>query len=298
MTRTNPLNNALVFNATAAKYSTLAIEIDIALRVGFAGIETTAKKIRDYLDVGHTVADLRAALKGLPIYGIGTILDVERHGSDARSLIADAEEMFGLAGEIGARAIQVITGPLDFREVMLFGEGRPKKRYRGVLEYGEVEQIEVTAANLRLLAEMGERVGVIVYLEALAWAPLKTVNQQLTLLQRTDHNNLKMVVDYWHLFACGEKPEDIAKIDKDYIYGVHVCDSLPIPPNDVPDESVLRDVETGKGIIDLKAWTDAVKATGYSNWWCSETFCRKIQQENTYEIAAQMKSQLQELLIE
>ena len=40
-----------------------------------------------------------------------------------------------------------------------------------------------------------------------------------------------------------------------------------------------------------------MKATGYKGWWCSETFCRKIQHENSYEIAAQMKSQLATLIL-
>jgi L-ribulose-5-phosphate 3-epimerase UlaE len=77
---------------------------------------------------------------------------------------------------------------------------------------------------------------------------------------------------------------------------VHVCDSLPIPFGEVPNETVLRDVQTGNGVIDLRAWTDAVKATGYKNWWCSETFCKKTQQQNSYLVATQMKKQLWDLI--
>lgn len=288
--------NVLVFNTTAAKYSTLAIEIDIARRLGFHGLETTAGKIRDYLEAGHTTADLKAELNGLPIYGIGTILNAERHGTDTRSLISESETMFDLARQIGARGVQVINGPLDFREVVRFRQGRPKEGYRGVLEYSEEKQTEVTAASLRLLAEIAKQSGILVYFEALAWSPLKTTKQQLSLLRKVNHDNLKIVIDYWHFFACGDRPEDVAQIDSEYIYGVHVCDSLPVSPADVPDETVLRDVPTGDGVIDLKAWTDAVKATGYKDWWCSETFCRKIQQENSYEISKAMKSQLAELV--
>jgi len=36
-----------------------------------------------------------------------------------------------------------------------------------------------------------------------------------------------MVIDYWHCFTSGVKPEEIARMNKDVIYGVHVCDSLP-----------------------------------------------------------------------
>jgi sugar phosphate isomerase/epimerase len=292
----NDLTDAFVFNTTAAKHSTLTIEIDIAHKVGFSGIETTAAKVQNYLDVGHSVSDLHSELRGLPIYGIGTIVDIERHRSDYEALMADAERIFCLANKVGARAVQVINGPLDCREVVRFRGRLPRQGYSGVLEYNEPEQIEITATNLRLLAQMGQEAGVIVYLEALAWSPLNTVKQQLALVQKANHQNLKIVIDFWHCFASGDHPEDIAKIDKDLIYGVHVCDSLPIPFGEVPNETVLRDVQTGNGVIDLRAWTDAVKATGYKNWWCSETFCKKTQQQNSYLVATQMKKQLWDLI--
>ena len=288
-------DNALVFNTTAAKHSTLAMEIDVAHRVGFAGLETTAAKVRSYLDADHSVSDLMAALDGLPVYGIGTVLNVERHGDEASSLISDATAIFDVAQVVGAKGVQVINGPLDYREVVRFNEGKPRGGYRGVLEYGHDQRLEITAANLKMLAKRAQEFDLIVYLEALAWSPVNSLADQLAVLRAADEKNLKMVIDYWHCYASGDRPEDVAAMDADLIYGVHVCDSLPLT-GAVPDESVLRDVPTGQGVLDLKAWTAAVKATGYKGWWCSETFCRKIQQENTYEVASQMKSQLTELI--
>ena len=288
-------DNALIFNTTAAKHATLAIEIDVARDVGFAGIETTAAKIQSYLDADHTVSDLRSALSGLPVFGVGTVLNVERHGDETASLISDARAIFELAHKVGAGGVQVITGPLDYREVVRFTEGKPRQGYRGVLEYQEEERIEITAKNLTLLGKMAGEFDLIVYLEALAWSPLNSLADQISLLRKVNCDNLKMVVDYWHCYASGDHPEDLAKIDGDLIYGVHVCDSLPFSGG-VPNETVLRDIPTGQGVLDLNAWTDAVKATGYTGWWCSETFCRKLQQENSYDVASQMKSQLAGLL--
>jgi sugar phosphate isomerase/epimerase len=287
--------NALIFNTTAAKHATLAIEIDVARYAGFTGLETTAAKIRSYLDADHSVSDIKAALNGLPIYGIGTILDIERHGDDARSLISDARAIFELAHHVGAGGVQVITGPLDHLEVVRFREGKPEAGYRGVLDYNEEERIEITAGNLKMLAEIAREFDLIVYLEALAWSPLNSLTHQVTLLRKANQDNLKMVVDYWHCYASGDYPEDVAKIDGNLIYGVHVCDSLAFSGG-VPNESVLRNIPTGEGVLDLKAWTDAVKATGYTGWWCSETFCRKLQQENSYDVASQMKAQLASLI--
>jgi sugar phosphate isomerase/epimerase len=288
--------NALIFNTTAARRATLAKEIDLARYADFTGIETTAAKVLSYLDADHSVSDLKAALDGLPIYGIGTVLNIERHGDDARSLISDARGIFELAHHVGAGGVQVITGPLDYREVVRFREGKPKAGYRGVLDYKEEERIEITAGNLKMLAEVAQEFDLIVYLEALAWSPVNSLAHQVALLRKANQDNLKMVVDYWHCYASGDHPEDVARIDGNLIYGVHVCDSLPFTGG-VPNESVLRDIPTGEGVLDLKAWTDAVKATGYTGWWCSETFCRKLQQENSYDVASQMRAQLASLIL-
>jgi len=287
--------NALVFNTTAARHAPLAMGIDIARYAGFEGIETTATKVCDYLAADHSISDLLSALGGLPIYGIGTILDAERHGDDALSLVADARTICELAHSVGAKGVQVINGPLDYREVIRFREGKPKVGYRGVLAYNDEERIEITAANLKLLAQIAQEFNLIVYLEALAWSPVNSLAQQLELLRRADQDNLKIVIDYWHCYISGDLPEDVAKIDCALIFGVHVCDSLPYSGG-VPDETVLRDVPTGMGVIDQKEWTDAVKATGYKGWWCAETFCQRLQQKNSYEVAKQMKSQLTALV--
>jgi len=118
----------------------------------------------------------------------------------------------------------------------------------------------------------------------------------VALLRKANQDNLKMVVDYWHCYASGDHPEDVARIDSNLIYGVHVCDSLAFSGG-VPNETVLRNVPTGEGVLDLRTWTDAVKATGYKGWWCSETFCGKLQQENSYDVARQMKTQLASLIL-
>src|SRR5438445_6520795 len=163
--------NALIFNTTAAKHATFAMEIDVARHAGFAGIETTAVKVQSYVDADHSFSDVAAVLNGLPVYGIGTILDIERHGDDVRSLISDARAIFELAHHVGAAGVQVITGPLDYLEVVRFREGRPKAGYRGVLDCKEEERIEITAGNLKMLAEIAREFDLIVYLEALSWSP-------------------------------------------------------------------------------------------------------------------------------
>ena len=49
---------------------------------------------------------------------------------------------------------------------------------------------------------------------------------------------------------------------------------------------------TGKGVLNLKEWTDAVKATGYRGWWAAETFSRNMQQQSVNVVARDMRQLL------
>ncbi|MGI9357725.1 MAG: TIM barrel protein, partial [Rhizobiaceae bacterium] len=118
----------------------------------------------------------------------------------------------------------------------------------------------------------------------------------LELIGRAGRDNIKMVVDYWHCYVSGDTPDTVSKLNKDVVYGVHVCDSLSFSGG-IPDESVLRDVPTGKGVLDLQAWCDAVKATGYIGWWSPELFCQKQHQENSFKVAAELKALLESLVL-
>jgi sugar phosphate isomerase/epimerase len=287
--------NTLVFNTTVAKHSTLMMELDIARSNGYSAIETTAAKVKSFLSAGHNEQDLKRTLEGFTIFGIGTIVDIERHGDDKASLISEAEEIFEIAALVGAKGVQVINGPLDFKAVEAHHRNEPVNGYRGVLGYDREHQVSITASNLARLADMAREFGILIYLEALAWSPLNKIRDQLDVLEAANRDNIKMVVDYWHCYTSGDTPDDVARIDRERIFGVHVCDALPFNGG-VPNETQLRDVATGEGILNLPEWTDAVKHTGYDDWWSSETFCRKQQQQNSYEVTAKLKEQLEHLV--
>jgi|GEM_PF-264028 len=289
------LKNRLTFNTTAARHCNFIMQMDIARHAGFDSVELTSEPVRAYLDAGYSHKDLKVALDGLQVQGIGALLDIERTGKLGREMMSQAEELYALATVVGAKGVQLVTGPLDYRAVVEYRCDGRTSRYSGVSGCSEEEQIARTAINLQRLADRAQEVGLIVYVEALSWTPVATLEQQVRILERADRDNLKIVIDYWHCYTSGASPEDVANIDKRHLYGIHVCDSLPFPGG-VPDETVLRDVATGHGILDLHAWTQAVKATGYEGWWCSETFCRAQQQSNGYGVAKQLFGQLDALV--
>ncbi len=67
-------------------------------------------------------------------------------------------------------------------------------------------------------------------------------------------------------------------------------------PSGIPDEAVLRDVPTGKGVLALRDWTEAVKSTGYAGWWSCEQFCRRQQQDDSNAVAHDLHALMSDLI--
>ncbi|MEO6300270.1 MAG: sugar phosphate isomerase/epimerase family protein [Paracoccaceae bacterium] len=277
----------LIYHGLVSRHSTLAMDLEIMRATGFAGLEISAAKMRSVLEAGFTEAELAEWLNGVDIPGIGFLLDIERTGHDEPALLREAEDIFHLATIAGAKGVQVLTGPVDVKAVLAHAAGTNSGLYEGVLRLPKAEQITKTATNLRNLADMAASKGLLLYLESLAWSPLNTLADQVELIDRTGRDNVRLVVDYWHCYASGDTPDAVAKLDGKMIYGVHICDSLPFHGG-IPNEAILRDVPTGQGVLNMQAWTDAVKATGYVGWWSCELFCRKQQQDNSFTVASDL----------
>ena len=62
--------------------------------------------------------------------------------------------------------------------------------------------------------------------------------------------------------------------------------------NDVPDQSVHRNVVIGGGAIPLQEWIDAIKSTGYDGWWVSEMFSDKANEHDFLKVATTMRNLL------
>ncbi len=287
--------NALIFHSMASKFNTLSIDIDIAKTLGFDGLETSGDKIAAFLEAGFSEAELRERLSGLQLPGIGFLIDLECQGAQRDEMIFEAERLCRLAAAAGASGIEAITGPLDIRVYEADSIVKYPALYRGVVDLPKDRQIGLTADNLRLVADIAARFGIVVYLEALSWTPLKSIDDQMRIIDACNRDNVRLVIDFWHSYTAGDTPERLARLDKNLIYGVHLCDSLPFHGG-VPNEVILRDIRTGKGVLNLQNWVDAVKATGFDGWWSCELFCKRDHQDNSYEVANNLKATMSKLI--
>lgn len=286
----------LVYHGLVSQHSTLSIDLEVMRRSAFEGLEVSAKKMRDVLAAGFTESELAQRFQNVFVPGIGFLLDAERHGPDEGSLMRDAEEIFRLATIAGAKGVQVITGPVQLAAAQAYADARAWPGYSGVLGLPRDEQMTILTGSLARLADAAAAHGLLIYLEALAWLPLNRLTDQVEAIERAGRDNLRLVVDFWHCYASGDTPDDVARLDKAIIHGVHFCDSRALAPG-LPDEAVARDVPTGQGVLNLRDWADAVKATGYEGWWSCELFCRRQQQDDSFAVARSLYGLMHEMIL-
>ena len=270
-----------------ANHANLLTAIRIARETGYDGIEIGGDKLMRYLSQGFGIETLLPLLNETPPIGLSYVRDIERQEpKEYAALLEECETICTLAEKIGCPMVQLLTGPLD-----------PTGSYKGLGDRPWPEMRRLTAKNLTALAAIGKAHGVRFYLEALTFTPLHRLSQQLELLAEAACNNVGLVLDFYHLWGSGTRPDEIAKIKKESIFCVDFCDSVGgFGERDDPRQRG-RDVWTGGGRIPLKEWVDAVRATGFDGVWRCELLSPKYWELDPWQTARDLRVLLQYLLV-
>jgi sugar phosphate isomerase/epimerase len=270
----------------AAKHSNLLTSIRIARETGYAGVEIGRDKLQRYLAQGFGIDRLQPLLQATPPIGLSYVQDIERQQSrEYEALLSECDAACSLAEQIGCPMVQLLTGPLD-----------PIGPYKGLSNRPWPEMRRQTAKNLTALAAIGKSHGVRFYLEGLTFTPLHRLEQQLEVLAEAGQDNVGLVLDFYHLWGSGTRPEEIARVSKELIFCVDFCDSAdPFGQRGDPGQRG-RDVWTGEGRIPLKEWVDAVKATGFDGIWRCELLSPKYWELDPWQTARDLRQLLEGLL--
>lgn len=287
--------NALSMHSSVAGRTNLRTYIAAAKAAGFDCIEPTFVQLNYFLNSAHTAADVRALLGDLEVSAVGWLADCERQGYAFVEMMKEAESLFETVSSIGGQAVEIINGPVDYRAVECFRSGEPYTGYMGLQGLPYDEQEALTAKNLRALADLAAQFGLTLYFEPLCWTPIPSLREGIPLIQKVDRDNMKLVVDFYHNYICGVDAEFLARIDKEMILGVHTCNSRE-PDDRVPCEPIFRDIGFHEGNVPMKEWVDAIKSTGFDNWWVYETFSRHEQEEEVYSFAKYVHDELAKLV--
>ena len=260
-------------------HGNILTDVRIAKDCGYEALELHTDKLLRYLDAGRTAGELKAALYAHSIVpaAIDIIGGIEVQNSEGKEkLFALTKRLCAVAVTIGAKVVQV-------------------NPFSGLEGRGIYGILTLTAANLRVIADIGKANGIRFQLEGAAWTPIHTLGQCLELIERTGRDNVGLVIDFWHFWAGrGAEPEDIARLDASMIYGVHLCDGFrPAAGAAWPDERELRGCLPGDGDLPVREWMDAVKSTGYDGFVSGEFLNQRLWEEDLLDVALRMRERME-----
>jgi sugar phosphate isomerase/epimerase len=272
----------ITMHGLTTMHCNLRTEIRIAHEAGYDALEMTVAKLERYLDVGLKVEDLIPVFEKYAISPVmlNALYPIEfTEPREREAVLARADRLCTAAEVLGCPTIQVV--PLSKYE------GRPWP-----------EVLHLTAGNLMEIADIGKRHGVQFQVEPVAWAPIHSLSQSLQLIEETGRDNVAMVIDFWHLSAGGETtPNEVAKLRGSQIYGVHFCDGLLHTPGTEWDEYALRSFLPGEGVIPIREWVAAVKATGFDGVWSGELLSPKHWEWDLLELAIKSRQLMESYIL-
>jgi sugar phosphate isomerase/epimerase len=238
-------------------YCNVMTEARIAAETGYDGLEFLHYKLLRYLDNGGTTAALKQRVHGFGLQTscLNALIDIERYREGEKQvMLAEALRLTQVAAELECPNIQILA-------------------QHGIDHLPQAQIMDIMTENISAIADIGQQYGVRYQIEVIAHTQFNTLDQALDVIRRIGKPNIGLVIDFWHLFATGKtSPADIAALDPSLIFGVHFCDGRRPRPGEAWEETVLRAYMPGEGEIDIQAWTDAVKATGFDGVWSAELF--------------------------
>ncbi|WP_052296456.1 sugar phosphate isomerase/epimerase family protein [Candidatus Epulonipiscium viviparus] len=261
--------------------SNIISDIRIAKEAGYDAIEAVGSKVLNYLESGNSIDYLKETLQkyDMKIVSVNDIAHCERTDPEnVKRIIEEAHALSSFCQAVGSPTIQLVP--------LCAHEGKPWEQI-----------LELTASSVNQILDIGAQYGVRFQLEPVAWSPINSLNKGMEFIKYTGRPNFGTVIDFWHLYyGQGTTYDDVANLDKKYIYNIHFCDGTRNPAGTVCDEEVLRGVYAGEGDIDLPKWVEAVKKTGYDGYWSYELISRKHWEHDTKEVAEKTKALLDKYL--
>lgn len=260
----------LSLHGVSVWYSNAVTQLRIAHETGFSGLEILPEHLYRYLENGGSYAAYRdlMAKYSVDITCINALKRIGRHEPEARAeLLREAEKICQAAVELRCPVVQIMAlTELD--------------------HLSAAERDAILLENISAIADIGAPHGIKFQIEVVAFTAFNSLQHALDLIKQSGKDNLGVVVDFWHLHTGGgTTPAEVARMDKDLIYGVHFCDGRAAKPGEAWDEWVQRDYAPGEGDVDIAAWVAAVKATGYDGVWSPELLSPQNWEDDLWDIS-------------
>jgi 2-keto-myo-inositol isomerase len=252
----------------------------VAEEADFQAIEIWARKLRKLVreEGVEALRGLAGEMSPSPI----SISSIERINSPNRKERERAKrqcaELSELASKIGCESIVAVPGPR---------------------ETGQEEEtiLKHTAESLHDLAEIASPHGVRIGFEFLGFSDcsVRDLRSAHIILEELGRKDVGLIVDSFHFFVGGSKPEDLESTDPEKIFIFHINDCENLPREELKDEHRLF---PGCGAMPLREIMGALRRSGYDGPVSVELFRPEYWKMNPREVAERARETTLKILKE
>ena len=262
----------LGFHGATTMTSSLETDVEISAAAGFKGLEIWASKMDTYLAT-HSVEELRDLFVDyavLPL-AINSIEFIGFRGDEYPWIQKRCAELSQLAQSIGCPTIAVVPSPTPDRTIL----------------WSQV--VDEYVAVLRDLGAIAAEYNIRLAFEFLGfgWCSVRTPRGAWEIVQKTDRENVGMIIDAAHFYAGGARLIELEYLDGKCIFAFHIDDLEDTPREAISDATRLF---PGYGIVPLEKICTILRAIGYDGHCSVELFRPEYWQRDPLAVAREAKA--------
>lgn len=145
------------------------------------------------------------------------------------------------------------------------------------------EAFEVVVKCVKVLAQIAEEADIRIALEPLARHPIVPgPKEALKIVREVDSPSLGIMMDTFHYFCSGVRPEEVKKIPVDLLLIVHINDCEGLPLERLTDKNRLY---PGEGIMPLVEYLAALREINYQGYLSVELFREEYRRKGPEALA-------------
>jgi sugar phosphate isomerase/epimerase/4-hydroxyphenylpyruvate dioxygenase-like putative hemolysin len=257
--------------STVCLSGTLEDKLAAAAGAGFAGVEMLEYDLVMSPWSPGRLADEAAGLGlSVDVYQPFHVETVPRDLFGAT--LRHAERKFDLLTELGARVLVCCSSRTA----------------------GGLDDDDLTAEQLSILADRAEQRGLRLAYEAVPWGRIRTYQDAWRIVRHVDHPALGLCLDSFHVLSIENDPAVLAPIAGDKVFHVQIADA-PRLNMDVREWSLHYRMFPGQGSLDVAGFLRRILSMGYEGPIALEVFNDVYQQEDPRHAATDAMRSLRAL---
>ena len=262
----------LGFHGATTMTSDLETDVEISAAAGFKGLEVWATKMDTYLTT-HSVEELRDLFVNNAVQplAINSIEFIGFRGDEYPWIQKRCAELSQLAQSIGCPTIAVVPSPTPDRNILW------------------PQVVDEYVAVLRDLGAIAAGFNIHLAFEFLGfgWCSVRTPRGAWEIVQKTDRDNVGLIIDAAHFFAGGAQLMELEHLDGKRIFAFHIDDLEDTPREAISDATR---VFPGYGVVPLEKICAILRAIGYDGHCSVELFRPEYWQRDPLAVAHEAKA--------